>query len=310
VEKPRALGDGDWVGLIAPSSPFNKDDLFKGIEFLKSLGLRVRYQPTLLDRKKGFLAGDDLERSEELQLMFQDPEIRAVFTVRGGYGAQRILEIIDPEILRKNPKIFMGYSDATCLLSFLLDRCGLICFHGPMAYEMGSVSQLTRCYLERALMNPEPLDSIPLENELWIKKGVARAPLIGGNLSLMCSTLGTPWEINTAGRLLFLEDRGEMPYRIDRMLVQMKQAGKFSSIAGLLFGDMLGDKGPEFPVRKEEEIKEVLYENTRDLGVPVVLGLPVGHGKENIPLPLGVLGELNGKENRFSILEAALRPRE
>ena len=310
LEKPRALITGDWVGLIAPSSPFNKDELFAGIKFLESLGLQIRYHPSLLDRKKGLLAGDDRERSEELQFMFQDPDVRAIFTVRGGYGAQRILEMIDPEILIKNPKIFVGYSDVTCLLSFLLDRCGLVCFHGPMVNEMGSLSQLTRHYLGRALMNPEPLDSVPLENPIWINKGVARAPLIGGNLSLMCSTLGTPWEIKTAGRILFLEDRGEMPYRIDRMMVQMKQAGKFSSIAGLLFGDMLGETGQEFSVQQEKEIKEVLHENTRDLGVPVVLGLPSGHGKTNIPLPLGVLGELNGNENRFSILEPALRTRE
>ncbi len=305
-QKPRALKPGDWVGLVAPSSPFPYEPFNSGIKFLQDQGFRVRYLPDLPSRKKGFLAGEDQQRAEELQLMFQDPEVKAILVVRGGYGAQRILDKLDPKIIQQNPKIFWGYSDATCLLSYFLDVCNLICFHGPVLNELGDLSDRTKRFFLNSLTLSEPLGTIPLENAKWIEKGQAKAPLIGGNLSLLCSSLGTPWEIKTSGRILFLEDWGEKPYKIDRMLVQLRQAGKLSSLAGLLFGDFQENKDGSNHIQDSDAIDEVLFENSRDLGVPVVCGLPVGHGKDNIPLPVGVLGELDGQEGRFAILEAAV----
>ncbi len=305
-QKPKALRPGDWIGLVAPSSPFPHGPFYSGIKFLEEQGFRVRYLPDLPSRKKGFLAGEDQQRAEELQLMFQDPEVKAILAVRGGYGAQRILDKLDPDIVLQNPKIFWGYSDATCLLSYFLDVCNLICFHGPVLNELGALSDRARHFFVNSLTLAEPLGAIPLEKARWIKRGRARAPLIGGNLSLLCSSLGTPWEIKTEGRLLFLEDWGEKPYKIDRMLVQLRQAGKLAAIAGLIFGDFQESKTGSEHIQDSDKMDEVLYENSRDLGVPVVCGLPVGHGKENIPLPVGVLGELDGQEGRFSVLEAAV----
>ena len=305
IEKPAVLKNGDCIGLIAPSSPFEEDAPKAGIRFLESQGFRVRYLPGMFNRRKGFLAGEDEQRAEEVRLMFDDPDVKAIFVARGGYGALRILDKLDPEAMGRNPKIFMGYSDVTCLLLFLLDRCRFVCFHGPFVNEMGSLSALTESCLLRILTRPESFGPLPLSGSTWIRTGVTRGTLVGGNLSTLCSTLGTPWEVKTEGRILFLEDRGEKPYRIDRMLVQLRQAGKLSSVAGLLFGDMLPGNDAQGRAADKDRMNEVLFENTKDLGVPVLSGLPVGHGEDNIPLPLGVLAELNGKENRFSILEAA-----
>ncbi len=305
MEKPRVLRSGDMVGLVAPSSPFERDSVKAGIEVLKSLGFQIQHFPDLFTRGEGFLAGGDSRRAEELKLMFQDPEVKAILVVRGGYGAQRVLERLDEETLKNNPKMLLGYSDATCLLSFLLDRCNLICFHGPLVSEMGSMSLLTKKYLTHILTDPAPLGEIPMPNAKWVTNGKARAPLVGGNLSVICSTLGTPWEMRTEGRILFLEDWGEKPYRIDRMLVQLKQAGKFSSIAGLLFGHMLADKDKGSSGRLHQAMDDVLSRNSQDLGVPVVCGLPVGHGVDNLPLPLGAVAEIDSQENRFRILEGA-----
>ncbi len=308
--KPPVLRKGDIVGLVAPSSPFQREALEAGVRFLEAQGFAVRHRPGLLERKKGFLAGEDEERAEEIHGMFEDPEVRAVFVVRGGYGAQRILSRLDPDLIRSHPKAFLGYSDATCLLTFLLQASRLVCFHGPLVNEMGTLSDLTRDCLLRLLTKDEPLGALPVKNLRWIRRGLARAPIVGGNLSLLCSSLGTPWELQTGGRILLLEDRGEKPYRVDRMLVQLRQAGKFSSIAGLLFGEFQGVGTGEQERSEREAMDEVLAENTRDLGVPVACGLPVGHGRHNVPLPLGVPAEIDGSEGLISILEPAVKLRE
>lgn len=297
------------MGLVAPSSPFRHEALAAGIRFLEEQGFAVRHRQDLLERRKGFLAGGDRERAAELHEMFEDPEVHAVFVVRGGYGAQRILERLDPAVFRSHPKVFLGYSDATCLLTFLLQAAGVICFHGPVVSEMGILSGVTRDCLLRLLTREEPPGPLPMGNPRWIRAGLARGPIVGGNLSLLCSTLGTPWEIETAGRILLLEDRGEKPYRVDRLLVQLRQAGKLSSIAGLLLGEFKGSQPGEQGGRERQAMDEVLEENTADLGVPVASGLPVGHGEHNIPLPLGVPAEMDSEKNRVSILESAVKQR-
>jgi muramoyltetrapeptide carboxypeptidase len=308
--KPPVLKTGDCVGLVAPSSPFQQDALEAGVRFLRDQGFLVRHLPDLLSRRKGFLAGGDDERADEIQKMFEDPEVQAVFAVRGGYGAQRILGKLDADLIRRHPKIFLGYSDATCLLTFLLQAAGLVCFHGPLVNEMGSLSEVTRTCLIRLLTCAEPLGPLPVGDLRWIRKGVARGPIVGGNLSLLCSTLGTAWELETDARILVLEDRGEKPYRVDRMLLQLKQAGKLSSVAGLLFGEFQGERTDEPQERDKEAMDEVLNENTKGMGVPVACGIPLGHGKHNVPVPLGVLAEMDGTEGRISILESAVGPRE
>ncbi len=308
LSKPRVLREGDCVGLVAPSSPFRRDAVQQGIRFLEEQGFAVRHRADLFARRSGFLAGGDQERADELREMFEDPDVRAVFVVRGGYGAQRILERLDPALFQRHPKVFLGYSDATCLLTFLVQRVGLVCFHGPVVSEMGALSDLTRTCLLRLLTGCEPLGPIPADGIRWIRKGLARAPIVGGNLSLVCSTLGTPWELDTRGRILLLEDRGEKPYRVDRMLLQLRQAGKLASIAGLLLGGFQVGQSGEDDLPEQEPMEEVLRQNTKDLTVPVACGLPVGHGRHNLPVPLGVSAEMDGRKGRVSILEPAVNP--
>jgi muramoyltetrapeptide carboxypeptidase len=308
--KPPALIRGSRIGLIAPSSPFSEEFLKRGIRFLEGQGFQVCHLPGMFARRQGFLAGGDEQRAEELMTMFADPMVDAVFVVRGGYGAQRILDRLDPEKIARNPKIFLGYSDVTTLLSFLVDSCGLVCFHGPLATEMGSLPPQTERFLLRALTETEPLGALPITEARWIRTGEAIGQLVGGNLSILCSTLGTPWEVRTEGRILFLEDSGEKPYRIDRMLVQMKQAGKFSRVAGLVFGDVVTTRGSAMHAGEREAVFQVISENTRDLGVPVLCGLAAGHGMENLTLPIGVRAGIGCGDGEFSLLEPALVSRE
>jgi len=242
--------------------------------------------------------------------MFEDPGVDALFAVRGGYGAQRLLGLLDPDRIARNPKLFLGYSDASVLIHFLVNRCLLACLHGPLATEMGSLPPLTERFLLRALTEPDPMGHYPVSDARWIRTGEATGPLIGGNLTVLCSTLGTPWEVVTEGRILFLEDSGEKPYRIDRMLMQMRQAGKFSGVAGIVFGDVLTARDRGASCADREAVLEVLRENTQDLGVPVLCGLPAGHGPENLALPMGVQAAVGGRKGAFALLETALTPRE
>lgn len=310
LKKPRGLRRGARIGLVAPSSPYTESYLRQGIAFLESRGFRVCQLPGMTARKQAFLAGDDARRAEELMTMFADPEVDALLAVRGGYGAQRILGLLDPEAIAAHPKIFLGYSDATLLIHFLVDRCGLACFHGPLATEMGSIGPLTERFLLRALCEVRPMGPYPVDDPRWIRAGEAEGPLVGGNLSVLCATLGTPWEIRTDGRILFLEDCGEKPYRIDRMLVQMRQSGKFDGVAGIVFGEVTTRRGEAPPPDEREAVFEVLREQTRDVGVPVLCGLPAGHGGENLTLPMGVRAAMGRGGEPFCMLEAALSPGE
>jgi muramoyltetrapeptide carboxypeptidase len=309
IVKPPALKRGDLVAVVAPSSPSEQGRLLAGIRHLQAKRFRVRYLPDLLHRRRRFLAGDDEERAEELRLMFEDPEVRAIFVARGGYGAQRLLDRLDPQVIRRNAKIFLGYSDVTALLFFMVERCGLVCFHGPLVTEMSTLSPWTERVLFRALTSPEPAREVPLARSGWIRKGIARGKLVGGNLSTLCATLGTPHEPDTSGKILFLEDRGEKPYRIDRMLVQLKQSGKLAGAAAVLLGDLIPGATAEEADRDDTILREVLFDNLRDLGVPVASGLPAGHGRRNLTLPLGVSVEVDAGRNRLVFLESGVNPR-
>lgn len=306
LRKPQALRKGDWVGIAAPSSPFDPCAFREGVSFLESAGFRVRFLPGLAARRRGFLAGEDLQRAAELEALFEDRDVKAVFSARGGYGAQRLLDRLDPKVFQENPKLFVGYSDVTSLLSFLVDVCRLVCLHGPLVTEMGLLSDRTRRHLLRCLTKAEPLGPFPLERPRWLHKGRIRAPVVGGNLSVIASGLGTPWELKTAGRILFLEDRGERPYRVDRMLVQLKQAGKLGAVAGLVFGRLDGAETGEKVGREKKLMREVVFDHAAGLGVPVLCGVPAGHGGGNFALPMGVLAELDSRKGCFSFLDTAV----
>jgi len=306
--KPPALRPGDTVAVVAPASNLKADYLARGVAELERLGFRVKYEPGILDRTR-YTAGDDDRRAAELMRAFADPEVKAVWAARGGYGSMRLFNLLDEGLLGLRPKIFIGYSDATALHLYFYRRFGWVTFHGPMAAKdlAGGEEHYDRDILIRAITSASPLGEIRSSQTEMLHLGSgARASghLVGGCLSLIAAMMGTPDELDTRGSILFLEDTATRPYAIDRMLQQLKLAGKFAEVRGIVFGEMTdciqhADQG--------YQIQEVLAECTADLGVPVMFGLPSGHSpRGNLTLPLGVTATLDANRGVLSIDEAAV----
>lgn len=306
--KPRRLCPGDTIGVIAPASPGSQELAAAGMEYLEARGFRVRPGKTV-SQELGYLAGQDLARAADLNAMFAAPDIKGILCLRGGYGTMRLLELLDYKLIKKNPKVFVGYSDITALHTSIGQRTGLITFHGPMAAsDMGQdVSPYTWEYFLQAVTASEPLGAIvnpPLvPAPEFIVPGAAEGRLAGGNLSLITATLGTPYELDTRGKILCLEDVGEAPYRIDRMLTQLLLAGKLQAAAGIVF-DVLADceleaKQPSFTV------EEVLRDRLGSLNKPVLINLYFGHTADKATLPLGVKATLRTEEGGLVITESA-----
>jgi muramoyltetrapeptide carboxypeptidase len=308
VVKPARLCRGDTVVVVAPASNLKPDYLARGAAELERLGFRVKHRDDILEKAR-YTAGSDARRAEELMQAFTDPEVKAVWAARGGYGVMRILRMLDEELLRANPKIFIGYSDLTALHIYLHRRFGLITFHGPMAAKdfAGGEPHYDRDTLMQALTIASPVGEISSEKTEMLhhgRGGKARGRLLGGCLSLVAAMMGTPDELDTRGAILFLEDTGVRPYAIDRMLQQLKLAGKFDQVQGIIFGEMTDC------VQHAEQgytIQEVLAECTADLRVPVMFGLPSGHSpRGNLTLPLGVEATLDADRGVLRIEEAAV----
>jgi muramoyltetrapeptide carboxypeptidase len=245
----------------------------------------------------------------------RDPAVAAVFCLEGGYGTERLLDRIDYELIRKNPKILLGYSDITGLHLAVTKKSGVVTFHGPVA--AGSIPRWTMERLKKALFAAEPIGELtnpPEEDPSWpqfplhtVAAGTARGPIAGGNLTLISTTMGTPYEIETRGRILFLEDTGEAPYRVDRMLTQLNLAGKLQEAAGIVWGTCT-DCSPIFPRSSYEinlSVSDLLDEILGGLGVPVLAGLVFGHTRERSTIPIGVACELDAAAKKVTITEAA-----
>lgn len=312
--KPSALRAGDLVEIVAPASNLKSDYLARGVAELERLGFRARHRPDILDKAR-YTAGSDERRAEELMQAFADPEVKAVWAARGGYGVMRILEKLDEELLRANPKIFIGYSDLTALHLYLYRRFGWVSFHGPMAAKdlAGGADHYDLETLLAVLTKTQPVGEIKSSKTEMLHYGSASSAksespvsgrLLGGCLSLIAAMMGTPDELDTRGTILFLEDTGTRPYAIDRMLQQLRLAGKFDDVRGIVFGEMTDC------VQHAEQgytIQEVLAECTADLGVPVMFGLPSGHSPHgNLTLPLGVTATLDATRGVLRVDESAV----
>jgi muramoyltetrapeptide carboxypeptidase len=247
-----------------------------------------------------YLAGSDEVRAEQLRRAFSEEEIRGVFCTRGGYGAMRLLSTLDPGKLGLNPKVFVGFSDLTVLLSQFLTGAAMVGFHGPTMTSRdlaaGPESRTSRA-LFRAVMEGGPPD--PILGESWAG-GVAEGPLMGGCLSMLTALVGTPFFPRLGGAILFLEDVNERLYRIDRMLCQLRMAGILKDIRGVAIGEMVGCARQE----REGALREVFLDVLGPLDIPVVFGLPCGHGEVNLTLPLGCRARLDGESGSLSFLEA------
>jgi len=313
--RPAALREGDLVGLITPSAYVSDPDrLALAGATLKYFGLRARMGKNV-GKRTGYLAGSVEERLEDLHEMFRDPEVKAVFAVRGGYGAAQLLDRIDYDLIRLHPKIFLGFSDITALHLAIGKRTGLVTFHGPVV--LSGFSSYTQAWFKKAMFSAEPLGVVtnPVEaNQLrpvhtlrTVRAGRGRGRLVGGNLTLISTTMGTPFEIETRGRILFVEDVGEEPYRIDRMLTQLRLAGKFDGVAGVVFGECHECTPREFEPSFEStfSLGEILDRILGKLDAPVLAGLTFGHTDDQVTLPEGVLASLDADKQELAIEEAA-----
>lgn len=303
--KPAALKPGDKVGIVAPASYFNREEFEAGCAKLRGLGYEPVYSESIFDRDLYF-AGTAERRARELESMFERDDVKAIVCARGGYGANYILPALDLKKIAAHAKILVGYSDITCLLTYVLDATGLVTFHGPMIAKDFAREQGVDFSSWQTLMGATPeFDSANHSGFKPLVNGSAEGTLHGGCLSILVASLGSPYEIQTAGMMLFIEDVATKPYQIDRMLMQLKLAGKFNGVKGIIFGEMLDCvQAP----KQGYSLEQVVMRVVGDLGIPVAYGLPSGHvSNANITLPLGVsVGlEVDGTRATLKVLEPA-----
>jgi muramoyltetrapeptide carboxypeptidase len=302
--KPPALQPGDTVGIVAPASNIKRELLDAGCQALRVLGYKPFYFDSILDQDLYF-AGSVKRRAQELEDMFLRPEVRAIVCARGGYGANYLLDAIDLEKIRSHPKVFVGYSDITTLLTYFTDVAGLVTFHGPMVAKDFAHADGVDLASWKAALAASSEWAIDLTGVKSLVEGSAEGILYGGCLSMLVASLGTPYEIQTAGTVLFIEDVATRPYQIDRMLMQLKLAGKLKGVRGIVFGEMLDCMQHQNQIYT---LEEVVVRVVGDMHVPIAYGLRSGHvSHANITLPFGVRVVLSVKHGEVSlkILEPA-----
>ena len=314
--KPDRLISGDTIGIIAPASaPPDPKNIDRSVAVLERMGFKTRLAPNVRKRW-GFLAGSDRDRASDLMRMFSDPKIKAIICVRGGYGTARLLPLLDYRVIRRNPKIFVGYSDITSLHCAFLVEADLISFHGPMLNSDFIKKDFPDFTLEsflKTLMQASPPGGIcrgyKKKTVSILRRGRVSAPLIGGNISLLCACLGTRWQPSFRNKILFFEDLDEVPYRFDRMLTQLLNAGVLQQTAGVAIGINANCADPKARGAKEyrQTLEDVFKERLLPLKVPVVAGLPFGHIPLNATLPVGIRATLDAEKGDLVITEPAVR---
>ena len=307
ILKPPPLRRGDTIGIVAPASNVHRDALDAGLARLQRLGYEVLVGESVLDQDLYF-AGSAEARARDLMQMFERADVRAIVCARGGYGSNYLLPLLDLDVLRRNPKLLVGYSDITSLLTWIHDETGLITLHGPMvakdfAHEDG-------VNVESWFGAVEGRDLVASSSEIsgfkTMVEGDTQGELYGGCLSILVASLGTRYEIETGGTILFLEDIGTKPYQVDRMLMQMKYAGAFDGVKGIVFGEMLDCVQPG---GQTYTLEDVIVRVLGDLDVPIAYGFPSGHVRQyNFALPVGVRARLQARADSvtLSTLESAV----
>jgi muramoyltetrapeptide carboxypeptidase len=307
ILKPPPLRRGDTIGIVAPASNVKRDELEAGIARLRELGYMVTVGDSVYEQDLYF-AGSPQARAHDLVRMFERNDVQAILCARGGYGSNYLLPLLDLETIRRHPKIFAGYSDNTSLLTWINDETGLVTFHAPMAakdfaHEDGVDLNSWMAALEGREVR---ISSGEFKGLKTIVQGEAQGTLYGGCLSILVASLGTRFEIETGGTILFLEDIGAKPYQVDRMLMQMKFAGAFEGVQGIVFGEMLNCVQPG---GQEYTLEEIIARVLGNLKVPIAYGLPSGHvRRNNVTLPFGVRAALHATADSVTLktLEAAV----
>ncbi len=296
IRVPAPIKAGDTIGIVAPAGPFDRKTFLRGARIIEDMGFKVFIPPAVFEKNR-YLAGSDKHRVEYVNLLFADKSIDAIICARGGYGSMRILSMLDYDAIKNNPKIFVGFSDITILLSVLFTRCNLVTFHGPVVTSLADASEETKLSLLSNITSDNSLE-IKLPSGRTIKSGVAAGDVCGGNLTMLCHLVGTPFAPDFENKILFLEDRGEAPYRIDRMLVHMELAGCFKGISGIILGGF-EDCGPI------EDLIEIIVELFDKYPVPILGGLDAGHGIHNLTIPLGIEATLDADRHSLVYHRAA-----
>jgi len=302
LRRPRAIRPGARIAIAAPAGPVDPEAFASGRTALERLGFETVARDDVLDRD-GYLAGSDDRRAAELMEFVRDPAIDAILCARGGYGCHRIVDSLDPTAFRKAAKPLVGYSDITTLLLWQRKRAGLLGIHGPMLEKKDSLAGEAGSALIRALQGTGPL---PRYAGQTLVAGWGEGRLVGGSLTVCLASLGTSWEIDTRDCILMLEDVTEPPYRIDRMLQQLRAAGKFDRVVGIALGGFTDCDDERYP---DWTVERLFGEVFGSLGIPVVAGLPFGHGDENRPWPFAGRGAIDGSRGELEILESAVTTR-
>jgi len=300
VRKPAALRRGDLVALVAPAGASDVSRLEAGIRLLESWDLRVDPLPATAAVR--YLAAPDSARGERMTAALRDPAVRAVLAVRGGFGSARLRDLVDLAALETDPKIFVGFSDITILLTRILQEADLVCYHGPMvAVDLPRMDEARRERFRRFLFG-EPGWWEGGCSDVW-RAGRATGPITGGCLSVLVTTLGTAYEVDTNEKILFLEDVAEAPYRIDRMLQHMKHAGKFDTVRGMVLGPMIDCDGGG----GDALLREVFLDVLSEYEFPILFGFDAGHGSGNVVIPFGCSVAIDGHDATVELREDAFR---
>lgn len=277
--RPPRLKPGDTIGVVAPAGPFDRKIFSQGLRILESMEFQTRVLDEIFE-KNGYLAGSDGHRAGIVMRLFEDRSVNGLVCARGGFGSLRILSHLDFDSIRQNPKVFVGYSDITALLAAITAKSGLVTFHGPLVTTLADAPETTCSAFLKAISSNATVKLKPARG-VALKIGRAKGRVIGGNLTTLCHMLATPFEPRFENHILLLEDRGEAHYRIDRMLFQMKLAGCFKGIAGLILGSFEA-------CGSLDGVYKIFEEHFKDMTVPILAGFDVGHGQQNMTIPFGL----------------------
>jgi muramoyltetrapeptide carboxypeptidase len=288
---PPPIKKGETIGLVSPASPLiNKDNFSSGIQILEKKGFEVKFNRKLLN-SKGYLAGSDQERADEFNKLWADPEVKALIAARGGYGCLRMIDLIDMKQIRKNPKILIGFSDLTVLLNAIHKKTSLVTFHGPVVTTLADIDKQSQISFFNVLTGKTQNLIKPSKVKI-LKKGKAKGILLGGNLTTLVHMIGTPYEIPWNNTILFIEDTGESPYRLDRLLTHLSKAKSLQKLKGLILGTFTDEERKENGAM-QKAVRKRIVELFEGLDIPVWENFPVGHSRRNLTLPIGVEVKMN-----------------
>jgi len=302
--KPKRIKVGDTIGIVAPACPFVVERFNEGVKVFEGLGYKVKYEPEILC-SRWYRPGHDKERAMQINRMFADKEVKAIFCAEAGYGSIELLSYLDKKIIKKNPKIFVGYSDITTILLYLQRLANMVVFHGP--FVSGEINEsthsLTLEYLFK-LFKAEPLGKLKFPQLIAFKPGKATGRIVGGNMSLILKSIGKPYKIRTADSILFLEDVGEGLTTIKKYFFRLKRSGKFRKVQGILLGRMADSSG------KDHDVRSIIEKVFKNQDIPVLYGFPSGHkrlsGELHVTLPFGVSVTIDADEQALTINESAV----